>query len=209
MSPVAQRATLQCVRKKTKQGIEYFTTVDEAEAHIAAYAKRIEEPLSGTELKAIIEIATNKELGIDQAERAVLANQQVRKENEKKVERRAAFAATYDELEQYTEEDSLAQTLLKQSFEAYVGGVRKNIGIGGGPYSQADADEALEVWTGTLDDAGTSVKFWGYRCQDKAAAGKGGVGGTLATRKFQANFLSKWNGVEINAHVDLNVAACP
>lgn len=195
--------------KVTKDGVEYADSEADAKALIIAYAKRLDEPISADDLIAYAGIAMNKGLGIDQAERAVLGKQQERRQQERMAERRAEFGTDVKELEtDALEPDTLGHTLLRLSFDRYVGGTL-NAGVAGS-YSQDEVDDACRDWNLLQQTRkNPKIRFWGYRCQDKKGAGKGNVGDTLDERYFQANFLSSWGGAQVNIHVDLDVDHCP
>ena len=196
--------------KVTKEGVKYAESEADAKAMMSAYAKMLDEPISAEDLLAYSGIAMNKELGIDQAERAVLAKQQERKHQAKMAERRAEFGTDVKELESATqlEPDTLGHTLLRLSFDRYVGGTL-NAGVARS-YSQDEVDDACRDWNLLQEtNENPQLRFWGYRCQDKKGAGKGNVADTLDVRHFQANFLSSWGGAQVNLHVDLDVDACP
>ncbi|MFF0549734.1 hypothetical protein ACFYUL_12335 [Streptomyces sp. NPDC004311] len=105
----------------------------------------------------------------------------------------------------YLLKDSLVVTVLKQCAATYVGGERVNLGLGGSPMDP-DAYEELRVEWGKaapLATGGVFTDFHSFPPQDKAAAGKGNVGGTLAQRKVQGNLLVKVAGVRFNMHIDI------
>jgi hypothetical protein len=213
--PFAGRGAGLAVQRKvktSKEGVKYEDDEGAAKAYVIAYAKKLEEKLTDSTLTTATSVAMNPALGLDQAENIVFSQRQIRIENQQKAARRAEYEGNVTKLLELVDDDSLAATMLNLSFGAYVGGGNRNISIGGGPYSQAQADAACQDWEilkYAEEDDRSDITFWGYRCQDKAAKGGSQVGATLATRTFQANFLSSWGGVQVNVHMDLGVAACP
>ncbi|MFI0805943.1 hypothetical protein [Streptomyces echinatus] len=106
----------------------------------------------------------------------------------------------------YSLKDSLVLTILKQCRGAYVAGERIDLGLGGKPMHSTAYAELREEWkaAGKLGAGGVYTNFHSFEPQDKAAEGKGNVGGTLAKRKVQGNLLVKINGVKFNMHIDIS-----
>lgn len=78
--------------------------------------------------------------------------------------------------------------------------------VAGGPYPQTQVNAAVTAWRQAWDDGEFHQNVSNVHVfprQNKRAAGKGNVGNTLDTRKWQANFISTWHGRTINVHVDL------
>ncbi len=100
--------------------------------------------------------------------------------------------------------DALAEAALRAAASGYET-FDANVTVAGGPYPQANVD-GRHAWRAACDGEefhqnGTNVQV--HPRQNKRAAGKGNVGGTLDTRTCQANFISTWCGRKINVHVDL------
>ena len=55
----------------------------------------------------------------------------------------------------------------------------------------------------------TFTNFHSFPSTDKAAAGKGNIGGTLGNRQFQGNLLVFIHGVKFNMHIDTDEASEP
>lgn len=101
--------------------------------------------------------------------------------------------------------DPLAEAVLRAAASGYET-FNANVTVAGGPYPQANVGAAVTAWRDAWDgeefhERVTNVHI--YPRQNKRAAGKGNVGGTLDTRTWQANFISTWYGRKINVHVDL------
>jgi len=94
-------------------------------------------------------------------------------------------------------------SLMKSSFVS----ANKNATLSG-DRTQAEVNAAIKSFKVYIDHGedltDNITNFHWFRKQDKAAAGKGRVGDTLATRAVQANFIATWGGVTINVHVDIN-----
>ncbi|MEU6315484.1 hypothetical protein [Streptomyces sp. NPDC047014] len=105
----------------------------------------------------------------------------------------------------YLLKDSLVLPVLKQCAATYIGGERVNLGLGGSPMDPDAYEELREEWgkAAPMATGGVFSDFHSFPPQDKAAAGKGNVGGTLAKRKVQGNLLVKVAGVRFNMHIDI------
>ncbi|MFD3870454.1 hypothetical protein [Streptomyces sp. NPDC058623] len=155
-------------------------------------------------------IAQNPEHGFEQARKTIDSDKEDIFKSGAKDARKAKLSGDPSGLlaavkVHYSLKDTLVPTILKQCADAYVGGERINLGLGG---SAMDADaygELRDEWrqAAGLAGGGLFTEFVSHAPQDKAALGKGAVGGTLARRKVQGNLLVKINGVRFNMHVDI------
>ncbi|MFJ6723131.1 hypothetical protein, partial [Streptomyces sp. NPDC091259] len=80
------------------------------------------------------------------------------------------------------------------------------LGLGGSPMDPSAYEELREEWeaVAALAAGGIYTEFHSFPPQNKAALGKGNVGGTLAKRKVQGNLLVKVAGVRFNMHIDID-----
>ncbi|THA50598.1 hypothetical protein [Streptomyces sp. A1136] len=169
------------------------------------------EWISPDEWATTIRIARTKDKGYVEAyktidtDRTEMIKAGARDARQKKVDNDAAGLlgrlATH-----YSLKDSLAVTVLKQCRSAYVGGERVNLGLGGSPMDPSAYEELREEWkaVAALAAGGIYTEFHSFPPQNKAALGKGNVGGTLAKRKVQGNLLVKVAGVRFNMHIDID-----
>lgn len=197
------RAIIQ--RTKKKDGIEYAE--GEAEATRLCNEHVGDQVVPASVLSSAISIAQNKEFGLEQAYRTI-DSYFIELRSAANVQSRRTAATAIEQDLQGILNDALAQNILAAAKDRYINNpAQPNLSVGG-TYSQAQVDTAGGEWE-TLNGANDDFSAWGFRCQDKAAAGRGNVGGTLATRERQANFLCSWNGTTINVHVDLRDRNCP
>ena len=88
--------------------------------------------------------------------------------------------------------DSLAEAVLRAAASGYET-FNANVTVAGGPHPQANVGAAVTAWRDAWDGEEFHqrvTKVHIYPRQNKRAAGKGNVGGTLDTRTWQANFIS-------------------
>jgi len=100
----------------------------------------------------------------------------------------------------------LADSIFRAASQGYIS-LSPNVTVGAGPFRRDVILQALDDWRvfegdGLLDAHITNVHV--FPPENKAGQGKGNVGDTLATRKWQANVISKWFGRVINVHIDLD-----
>ena len=157
-----------------------------------------------------IGIAMNKEYGFVEARRTIESDKAEMVKDSARATRRStldgdgagllARAKTH-----YALKDTLVPGILKQCADAYVGGERVNLGLGGKPMDRDNYGELRDEWrqAAALAAGGVFTEFVSHAPQDKAALGKGAVGGTLGKRKVQGNLLVKIDGVRFNMHVDI------
>ncbi|HZG56800.1 hypothetical protein [Paenibacillus sp.] len=199
--PARSAEVVQFTRKSG--GIEYATDEQDAEAWLKANVAGF-DGLGEIDREMAIGLAMDKKNGVMVAKQTLEApgfEEEVRKRRKKRDDDITADYNAYSG----GFGDDLANAVFEVAKSAFVGG-NTNVSVSG-EYSQNEVDDAIGAWTdllegGKLTERITNVHF--YRRQDKAAAGKGNVGATLARRGVQANFISTWMGAKVNVHVDIS-----
>lgn len=195
---------VQFTRKSNK--IEYATDDADAvawlSANIAGWAKLSEE-----DKELGLNIAKDKLQGVLEAKKVLNDTGEIEKNAKKR--RADRLELVKDDYDSYTGTfgDADANLIFELMHSGFVSG-NKNLLLGGGDRTQVAVDATIADFEKSVergnDLADNITNFHWFRSQDKAAAGKGRVGDTLATRAVQANFIATWGGVVINVHVDIN-----
>jgi hypothetical protein len=194
--------------------IEYARTRAEADAELRAYCQKLgfdPEWLGERKWGTRLDIACNPEYGYEQARRAVEDDKIEIARKEARTARQVLVAA--DTLIGRIAVDgrfkgSDVHGILQQIADAYVGGQRVNLGLGGQPFDPTAYEVLRQSWKDVGRVAGTIVgciftDFVGHLPQDKPALDKGNVGATMDTRRFQGDLLTSVNGIAFNMHVNL------
>ncbi|MEV7614146.1 hypothetical protein [Streptomyces sp. NPDC089799] len=191
---------------------EHAKSDEEAERNLTAYCEELgfdPEWVEPAKWGDSIRIAKNPEYGFVQARRTIFTDYEDMLKEKAKEARKAKLDAdsaklltkiVYSDLR-----DSLVVGILKQCAAAYLGGERVNLGLGGAAMDRDAYRDLRDEWraAGELAANGAFGEFVSHAPQDKAALGKGQVGGTLAKRKIQGNLLVKVCGVRFNMHIDI------
>ncbi|MET9609896.1 hypothetical protein ABZZ17_33330 [Streptomyces sp. NPDC006512] len=192
---------------------KYAKSAEEADQNLKDYCEQIGfdpewVPVGKWDLS--VGIAQDPELGFEQARKTIDSDREDMVKAGAKDARKAKLAGDPSGLlaavaSHYSLKDTLVPTILKQCAAAYVGGERVNLGLGGSAMDRDAYAELRDEWrrASGLAGGGIFTAFVSHEPQDKAALGKGAVGGTLARRKVQGNLLVKINGVRFNMHVDI------
>ncbi|MFD9791893.1 hypothetical protein ACFWXK_13180 [Streptomyces sp. NPDC059070] len=191
----------------------YAKNPKEAEQDLIEYCEEIgfdPEWVEPRKWASSIDIAQDKELGFAGARKTIDSDKEDMVKSGARDARAAKLAADPSGLlaavkVNYKLKGSLVGTILKQCADAYVGGERVNLGLGGTPMDADAYGELRGEWglASGLAGGGVFTEFVSHAPQDKAALGKGSVGGTLAQRKVQGNLLVKICGVRFNMHIDI------
>jgi hypothetical protein len=186
---------------------------EEAERDLLEYCESIgfdPEWISAEKWRSSIGIATRKEYGFAQAHRTIDSDREEMAKDAARAARRAGLDGDTAGLlakakKHHALKDTLVPGILQQCAGAYVGGERVNLGLGGSPLDRDAYGELRDEWqqAAALAAGGVFTEFVSHAPQDKAALGKGSVGGTLAKRKVQGNLLVKIGGVRFNMHIDI------
>ncbi|MEU5398262.1 hypothetical protein ABZ348_03045 [Streptomyces sp. NPDC005963] len=192
---------------------KYAETAEEAERHLREYCETIgfdPEWINPTQWDSSIRIAQDKKYGFEEARKTIDSDKAELVKSGARDARKATLDGDASGLiaavgKHWSLKDTLVPTILKQCAAAYLGGERVNLGLGGSPMDADAYDELRGEWTQAAGLAGGGIytNFVSHPPQDKAALGKGSVGGTLAKRKVQGNILVKINGVRFNMHIDI------
>lgn len=188
---------------RQSKGIVYATSDEDAVEWLKENISDWDE-LPEEDREMAMDIAQDKTQGV-QVAKNMLAGADFEKEVKKRQEKREGDIKDDFETFDETFNDDLANNVFKAMKNAFVGG-NKNVSIAG-DYSQTQVDDAIAAFRLMLEDGNLTddlTNFHFYRRQNKAEAGKGRVGDTLATREIQANFIGSWKGSKINVHVDIN-----
>lgn len=190
---------------RQSKGVLYAEDEPDAENSVFEGEERY-DILDDNERAAVLSVAQNPKDGIQQAK--ALATDMINdgaKQAARAQRANRAQAVLNTMTNTFQAADPLAEAVLRAAASGYET-FNANVTVAGGPYPQGNVSAALTAWRAALDGDEfhqnvTNVHF--YPRQNKRAAGKGNVGGTLDTRKWQANFISTWYGRKINVHVDL------
>ena len=191
---------------RLSKGVLYAEDAQDAENSVFESDERY-DILDDNERATVLSVAQNPEQGgIQQAK--ILATDMINDGGKQaaRTERATRASAVLNTMTTtFQTADPLAEAALRAAASGYET-FNANVTVAGGPYPQANVDAAVTAWRDAWDGEEfhqnvTNVHV--YPRQNKRAAGKGNVGGTLDTRIWQANFISTWYGRKINVHVDL------
>lgn len=191
----------------------YAENAEDAKTELKAYCKTINfdhEWISPSQWAATIRIAQDKKLGYKEAFKTIDTDLDDMRKAVALARRKATLAGDASNLLTAVKydrnlKDSLVVTILAQCAKAYEGGERVNLGLGGSPMDEDAFTDLRGEWdeAAALADGGIFTDFVSHDPEDKAALGKGSVGGTLAKRKVQGNLLVRIAGVRFNMHIDI------
>ncbi|MFJ2766293.1 hypothetical protein [Streptomyces sp. NPDC087300] len=200
---------------KQFKGITYAESEKEAETLLLAFCERIDfsrDWISAATWQTTLEIACNREYGIDAAEKAVLSDQQSRKTETEKTARREKIAddkaEVLGQIDGVDTFDDHAVSIFKQVCAQYVGGGGVNMTYGD-TLSKDRYDDLCGHWrrVGTIAAAADDHRFSGFSyrpVEDKEQKGKGTTGDTLERRKKQGNFFVTVGNVRFNVHINIS-----
>lgn len=191
----------------------YAENAEDAKTELKAYCKTINfdhEWISPPQWAATIRIAQDKKLGYKEAFKTIDTDLDDMRKAVALARRKATLAGDASNLLTAVKydgslKDSLVVNILVQCAKAYEGGERVNLGLGGSPMDEDVFGELRGEWdeAAALAVGGIFTDFVSHDPEDKAALGKGSVGGTLAKRKVQGNLLVRIDGVRFNMHIDI------
>lgn len=191
---------------RQSKGVLYAEDVQDAENSVFEGDERY-DILDDSERGTVLSVAQNPEHGgIEQAKITaadIISEGDRQAARSLRVNRASAVLNTMTATFQTV--DPLAERVLRAAASGYET-FNANITVAGGPYPQDTVDAAVAAWLDAWGDGDFNPNVTNVHVfprQNKRAAGKGNVGGTLDTRKWQANFISTWYGRKINVHVDL------
>ncbi len=153
--------------------------------------------------RTAIGIATSKEKGgIEEAKR-FLGNTLVEDRAAQNTTARNAQATPIVNAGVHHFQEPLAEQIFRVASQGYVS-LNPNVQVNG-EYPRNAIQRAWDDWQRVQNDEDldaniTNVHF--FPPSNKEEQGKGNVGNTLATRKWQANLISTWFGRVINVHID-------
>lgn len=191
---------------RLSKGVLYAEDAQDAENSVFESDERY-DILVDNERDTVLSVAQNPEPGgIQQAK--ILATDMINDGGRQsaRTERATRASAVLNTMTTtFQTADPLAEAVLRAAASGYET-FNANVTVAGGRCPQANVDAAVTAWRDSWEGEEfhqnvTNVHV--YPRQNKRAAGKGNVGGTLDTRIWQANFISTWYGRKINVHVDL------
>ncbi|MCP9206551.1 hypothetical protein [Streptomyces cucumeris] len=192
---------------------KFAKTDAEADASLREFCDSIDfdpEWITPEQWATTIRIARDKDTGYEEAQKSIIGDRDdMAKASAKKVRLERLNGDASDLLDTVEGDPvfngSIVLDVLKECAQAYVGGQRVNLGLGGSPMHSSRYAELRKLWDKAAKRAvgGVFTDFMSHAPQDKAALGKGNVGDTLDRRGVQGNLLVRIDGVRFNMHINI------